>query len=93
MSGSADHDASREPIGPGPRELTTERARHAVLAVAKAHTLFSAAANSLPPEHRALADEAFGLLEDAVRDLRDVVARLEGGEPAAADIRAREERS
>lgn len=73
------------------REFAIESARRAVLEVAKAHTLFSGAATSLRPEHRATADEAFALLEDAVRHLREVVARLEDGE-TAAEIRAREER-
>ena len=89
MAGPAGLGGSDEPIGPGPREIAAQQARHAVMAIAKAHTLFSGAANSLSPEHRALADEAFALLEDAVRDLRDLVARLEDGREAA-DIRARE---
>jgi hypothetical protein len=79
------------PASTDAREFAIEGARRAVLEVAKAHTLLSGAASSLRPEHRALADEAFALLEDAVRHLREVVARLEDGE-TAAEIRAREER-
>jgi len=71
------------PVVPA-RDIAAERARRAVMAIAKAHTLFSGAANSLSPEHRELADDAFELLEEAVRDLRDVVARLEGELQTAA---------
>ena len=81
---------SEDPVGQDPRDIAVGLARRAVLAVAKAHTLFSGAVNGLSPDHRALAEEAFVLLEDAVRDLRDVVARLED-QVEAAEIRAREE--
>ena len=94
MTRPASHNDSCGPIGPGSdaRAIVVERTRHAVMAVAKAHTLFSGAANNLSPEHRDLAEDAFALLEQVVRDLRDVVARLEG-EEAAAEVRAREARS
>jgi len=92
MTGPASLGGSSEPIDLDLREATVERSRHAVMAIAKAHTLFSGAANHLSPEHRALADEAFTLLEEVVRELRDVVARLEG-EHSAAEIRAREQQA
>jgi len=72
------------------RAIAARQARQAVMAIAKAHTLFSGAANSLSPEHRAIADEAFVLLEEAVSDLREVVARLEG-EVFSSQSRARED--
>lgn len=80
--------SSDQPLTPDPRALAAQQARRAVMAVAKAHTLCSGAATTLSPEHREIAEEAFTLLEAAVRDLRDLVARLEGElDPAESGAR------
>ena len=59
-------------------DITSRQARRAAMSVSKAQTLLAGALKDLPEERQDIADHAFALLEVAVKDLRDVVVRLEG---------------